>query len=122
MTPTAIGYVRRDISGTLLPKHEIVIGLTARIRNVIVGRFVVLGPEVDRPALRLLNIAQAFSSSIILVPTLAHLAGDVVKVNALCEVIECENADGSKDPKVWAPGSIQDAPAPPRRLAWFGRF
>ncbi|MFE3101919.1 hypothetical protein [Nocardia tengchongensis] len=75
--PTAVGYVRSDISGVRCQWHEAQIRSLASKLGHDLRRIAIFGPETDRPMHRLRVLASRLRAEAILTPTLEHLGGSV---------------------------------------------
>ncbi|WP_433620950.1 hypothetical protein [Nocardia sp. CA-120079] len=97
-SPAAMGYIRRDESGTRQPWDETEIRRAAQDLGYNLIKTVVFGDDTDHPAMRLRNVARNMTRvrgveiSAVLTPNLKHLDGDVGPVIEWCdEVITVED-------------------------------
>lgn len=75
--PTALGYLRRDVSGLSQNWDEIQIRSAAKRLGYDLAKTVVFDQKTDHPASRLLNIARQLDVDAVIVPKVEHLNGDV---------------------------------------------
>ncbi|WP_433655647.1 hypothetical protein ACQPW1_32505 [Nocardia sp. CA-128927] len=86
--PTAIGYLRRDVSGVSQPWHETQIRSLAKRLGYELAKTVVFGPDTDEPVERLLNVVRAVEAEAVVVPSAEHFGGKVPeRVVRVCDVI-----------------------------------
>jgi hypothetical protein len=117
--PRVIGYVDKELSGLDQENHENHIREIAKLRSNDLARTLAVGRSVTDPAQRLLNMIGKFHAPTVYLPRIEHLGVDVVKVNAVCEIVECEEMP----PKVWKVGKIENADVvvPTRGFSWLGQ-
>ncbi|MFQ6393293.1 recombinase family protein [Nocardia sp. KC 131] len=75
--PTAIGYLRRDVSGIAQEWDEIQIRSVAKRLGYDLAKTVVFGRETDRPECRLLNVIRAVDADAVIVPSAEHFDGSI---------------------------------------------
>ncbi|MEV6320637.1 hypothetical protein AB0M45_05480 [Nocardia sp. NPDC051787] len=75
--PTAIGYLRRDVSGVSQTSDEIQIRSIAKRLGYELAKTVVFGPETDSPLSRLLNVVRRVDARAVIVPGVQHLGWEV---------------------------------------------
>ncbi|MFD0365851.1 hypothetical protein ACFQZZ_30810 [Nocardia sp. GCM10030253] len=75
--PTAIGYLRRDVSGFSQSWDEIQIRSVAKRLGYDLAKTVVFGRETDSPESRLLNVIRTIDVDAVIVPSAAHLGGAI---------------------------------------------
>ncbi|MEV0297178.1 recombinase family protein [Nocardia sp. NPDC050710] len=75
--PTAIGYLRKDVSGISQEWDEIQIRSRAQRLGYDLAKIVVFGPHTDRPLMRLMNVARTVDVDAVIVPSLAHFGDQV---------------------------------------------
>lgn len=75
--PTAIGYLRRDVSGISQTWDEIQIRSIAKRLGYDLAKTVAFGPETDHPQSRLLNVIRTMDVDAVIVSSAAHLGGDI---------------------------------------------
>ncbi|MFI9508073.1 hypothetical protein [Nocardia sp. NPDC052566] len=85
--PTAIGYLRRDVSGVQQVWDETQIRSLAGRLGYDLAKTVVFGPETDHPAGRLRNVIEQMEVEAVITPSLAHLGGTPEPVVRMCDVI-----------------------------------
>ncbi|MGW4325994.1 hypothetical protein ACWEKR_08905 [Nocardia sp. NPDC004573] len=89
----AIGYIRRDVSGTRQHWDETEIRRLAHDLGYSLAKMAVFGDDVDHPALRLRNLARNMTRvhgveiSAVLTPNLDHLDGDAGPVIEWCDEV-----------------------------------
>ncbi|WP_028479747.1 hypothetical protein [Nocardia sp. CNY236] len=75
--PTALGYLRRDISGISQDWHEIQIRSLAKRLGYDLAKTIVFGPRTDAPVIRLMNAVWAVEAAAVVVPSLWHFDSHV---------------------------------------------
>ncbi|MGK8553051.1 hypothetical protein [Nocardia gipuzkoensis] len=75
--PTAIGYLRRDVSGASQTWDEIQIRSLAKRLGYELAKTVVFGPRTDCPLSRLLNVVRRIDVDAVIVPNPQHFGADV---------------------------------------------
>lgn len=86
--PSAVGYVRSDISGARRQWDEVQIRSLAVKLGYDLRRIAVFGPDTDRPMHRLRVLASRLRAEAILTPSLEHLGGSIPEaVLAVADVI-----------------------------------
>lgn len=86
--PTAIGYLRRDVSGISQAWDEIQIRSIAKRFGYELAKTVVFGPDTDEPVDRLLNVVRNVCADAVIVPSAAHFGGVVPdRLVRVCDVI-----------------------------------
>ncbi|MFD0364875.1 hypothetical protein ACFQZZ_25845 [Nocardia sp. GCM10030253] len=75
--PTAVGYLRRDVSGISQDWNEIQIRSVAQRLGYDLAKTVVFGRETDDPEGRLLNVIRAMDVDAVIVPNAVHLGGAI---------------------------------------------
>lgn len=75
--PTAIGYLRSDVSRARQPWDEERIRSLAKRFGYALAKTVVFGPHTDDPVRRVLNVVRAVDAEAVFVPGLDHFAGVV---------------------------------------------
>ncbi len=76
-TPTAIGYLRKDISGTRQQWDEAQIRSRAKRLGYNLMKTVTFSEATDDPEMRLLNVVDACGIEAVIAPSLAHFDGVV---------------------------------------------
>ncbi|WP_433683207.1 hypothetical protein [Nocardia sp. CA-119907] len=76
-TPTAIGYLRKDISGVSQDWDEIQIRSRAKRLGYDLAKTVTFTAETDDPEGRLVNVVQALDVDAVIAPGLEHFGGRV---------------------------------------------
>ncbi|NNH75021.1 hypothetical protein HLB23_35105 [Nocardia uniformis] len=74
--PTAIGYLRRDVSGIRQEWDETHIRSLARRFGYDLAKIVAFGPDTDAPITRLINVARTVDA--VIVPSVEHFDGGAV--------------------------------------------
>lgn len=74
-TPTAIGYLRKDISGVSQEWDEIQIRSRAKRLGYDLAKTVTFGAATTDPEGRLVNVVQALDIDAVIAPSLAHFGG-----------------------------------------------
>ncbi|WP_051022214.1 hypothetical protein [Nocardia pneumoniae] len=112
--PTAIGYLRRDVSGVSQTWDEIQIRSLAKRLGYELAKTVVFGPKTDCPLSRLLNVVRRIDVDAVIVPNSRHFGADVpaelVKVVDVITV-QPENtyarwASGCTDGRMFSPAEF----------------
>ncbi|WP_327140111.1 hypothetical protein [Nocardia sp. NBC_01327] len=86
--PSAIGYLRHDISKARQVWDEAQIRSVAARLGYDLRKTVVFGPHTDRPDLRLRTVVSRLGVDAVVTPSLAHLGGEVPDFLAkVCDVI-----------------------------------
>jgi hypothetical protein len=86
--PTALGYLRRDVSGISQTWDEIQIRSIAKRFGYDLAKTVVFGRETDHPESGLLNVIRTMDVDAVIVPKVEHLGGDVPgELVRVCDVI-----------------------------------
>ncbi|NNH72550.1 hypothetical protein HLB23_22265 [Nocardia uniformis] len=75
--PTALGYLRSDISGIRQPWDDTHIRSLARRLGYTFAKTVVFGAHTDHPLQRLVNVAKATDVDAVVVPSLEHFGGEL---------------------------------------------
>ncbi|WP_405137102.1 recombinase family protein [Nocardia sp. NBC_01388] len=73
--PTAIGYLRRDVSGFRQDWDETRIRSRAKRLGYDLAKIVVFGPNTDAPLERLINVVRNVDADAVIVPTATHFDG-----------------------------------------------
>lgn len=76
-TPTAIGYLRSDVSGTRQPWDEMRNRSLAKRLGYTVAKTVVFSEHVEDPVQRLINVVRRMRAEAVVVPNLEHFGGTV---------------------------------------------
>lgn len=76
-TPTAIGYLRKDISGVSQDWDEIQIRSRAKRLGYDLAKTVTFGAGTVDPEGRLVNVVQALDVDAVIVPSIEHFGGQV---------------------------------------------
>ncbi|MEV0297170.1 hypothetical protein [Nocardia sp. NPDC050710] len=76
-TPTAVGYLRKDVSDVHQPWDETQIRTLAKRFGYELIKTVVFGPATDDPEWRLVNVVRALRVDAVITPSLAHFGGEV---------------------------------------------
>ncbi|WP_433621626.1 hypothetical protein [Nocardia sp. CA-120079] len=76
-TPTAIGYLRKDVSGISQDWDEIQIRSRAKRLGYDLAKTVTFSAETIDPEGRLVNVVQALDVDAVIAPSIEHLGGDV---------------------------------------------
>lgn len=85
--PTAIGYLRRDISGAQQLWDETQIRSVARRLGYELAKTVVFDARTEQRASRLQVVLEGAAAEAVITPGLAHLDGDPEQLVRLCDVI-----------------------------------
>ncbi|MEV0295695.1 hypothetical protein [Nocardia sp. NPDC050710] len=86
-TPTAIGYLRKDVSGASQQWDEIQIRSRAKTLGYSLAKTVTFSATTDDPEMRLRNVVQALDADAVIAPSLAHFDGEVPETLVrLCEL------------------------------------
>lgn len=85
--PTAIGYLRRDVSGVSQVWDETQIRSVAKRLGYELAKIVVFGAQTERPVQQLLNAIERVAADAVVIPNLAHLADELDLVVRACDVI-----------------------------------
>ncbi|WP_228002680.1 hypothetical protein [Nocardia australiensis] len=75
--PTALGYLRKDISGVSLEWDEIQIRSIAKRLGYELPKTVVFSAVTDHPADRLMNVVRHTDADAVITPSLAHFGAAV---------------------------------------------
>ena len=75
--PTAIGYLRRDVSGISQEWDEIQVRSIAKRLGYDLAKTVVFGCETDHPGRRLLNVVRTIDADVVIVPSAEHFGGAI---------------------------------------------
>ncbi len=75
MSPTAIGYLRRDLSGISQPWDEIQIRSAAKNLGVNLAKTVTFGPRTAQPIRQLLELLESTGATCVICPNIEHLDG-----------------------------------------------
>ncbi|NEW40334.1 hypothetical protein GV794_03795 [Nocardia cyriacigeorgica] len=75
--PTAVGYLRRDVSGVVQTWDEIRIRGLAKRFGYDLAKTVVFGSVTDHPVTRLINVVRSLDAEAVVVPGLGHFEGEV---------------------------------------------
>ncbi|WP_433521596.1 hypothetical protein ACQPZ2_30400 [Nocardia pseudovaccinii] len=75
--PTAIGYLRKDISGFSQMWDETQMRSLAKRLGYNLTKTVTFGPETDHPLTRLLNVVRHLAVDAVITPALNHLDGQI---------------------------------------------
>ncbi|MFC7425148.1 hypothetical protein [Nocardia tengchongensis] len=82
--PSAIGYLRHDVSGAQQQWDEAQIQHLARRLGYDLCKTLVFGPETDRPLIRVRTLVSHMEADAVIIPSLAHFDGhipdDIVQV------------------------------------------
>ncbi|WP_051175524.1 hypothetical protein [Nocardia exalbida] len=100
--PTAIGYLRRDVSGVSQTWDEIQIRSVAMRFGYELAKTVVFGPETDSPLSRLLNVIRRTDVDAVIAPGLKHFGFEVP--SELVEVADVVTVNPQRTYARWAPG------------------
>ncbi|MFI9508474.1 hypothetical protein [Nocardia sp. NPDC052566] len=86
--PTALGYLRRDVSGMTQPWDESRMRGLAKRLGYELTRIVIVGPGNDDPETQLVKLARNSDVDAVLVPSAEHFGGDIPAVLVrVCDVI-----------------------------------
>ncbi|MGW0248820.1 hypothetical protein ACWDYH_19515 [Nocardia goodfellowii] len=87
--PTALGYLRHDISGISQAWDEIQIRSLAKRLGYDLAKTVAFGARTDRPVARLIEAAETADMDAVLVPSAAHFEDAEIPVELVrvCDVI-----------------------------------
>ncbi|MEU7138587.1 hypothetical protein ABZ942_03965 [Nocardia sp. NPDC046473] len=85
--PTAIGYLRRDVSGVSQVWDETQIRSVAKRLGYELAKIVVFGAYTHQPVAQLLTTIERVRADAVVMPTLAHLADELDLVVQACDVI-----------------------------------
>ncbi|MFD3509314.1 hypothetical protein [Nocardia sp. NPDC058666] len=92
MKPTAIGYLRSDISGPDPNWHEIRIRSRAKRYGYDLAKTIVFTPRTPDPITRLITIAHRTDAEAVFTPHLGHLGTDMpIALVSTCDVITVED-------------------------------
>ncbi|MFR9752194.1 hypothetical protein ACL02S_14325 [Nocardia sp. 004] len=75
--PTALGYLRRDVSGISQTWHETQIRSLAKRLGYDLAKTVVFGPWTDNPVVQLMNQVWDADAKAVLVPGVEHFGTEV---------------------------------------------
>ncbi|MGQ4597359.1 hypothetical protein [Nocardia sp. R6R-6] len=100
--PTAIGYLRRDISGISQTWDEIQIRSLAKRLGYELAKTVVFRAETDSPLSRLLNVVRRVDVDAVIVPGVRHFGGEVP--TGLVAVADVITVSPERTYARWAPG------------------
>lgn len=75
--PSAIGFLRHDVSGAQRQWDEAQIQQLARRLGYDLCKTLVFGPETDRPILRVRTAVSRMEADAVITPSLAHFDGEV---------------------------------------------
>jgi hypothetical protein len=100
--PTAIGYLRRDVSGVSQTWDEIQIRSVAKRLGYELAKTVVFGPETDSPLSRLMNVVRRVDVDAVIVPSVRHFGGEVS--SELVKVVDVITVSPENTYARWAPG------------------
>ncbi|MGW5228338.1 hypothetical protein ACWEP5_25780 [Nocardia niigatensis] len=82
--PSAIGFLRHDVSGAQQQWDEAQIQHLARRLGYDLCKTLIFGPETDRPFVRVRTLVSRLEADAVIVPSLAHFGGhipeDIVQV------------------------------------------
>ncbi|WP_067685817.1 hypothetical protein [Nocardia jejuensis] len=88
--PTAIGFLRHDVSGTRQRADQLQIQELARKLGYDLRKTLVFGPDTDRPLTRVRTAVSRLDADAVITPNLEHFDGrvpdDVVRVADLITV------------------------------------
>jgi hypothetical protein len=85
--PTAIGYLRTDVSGVSQTWDEVQIRSRAKRLGYDLAKTVTFGVHTDCPVSRLLNIVRRMDVDAVITPNLEHLGGNVPEeLVRVCEI------------------------------------
>ncbi|MFI7667813.1 hypothetical protein [Nocardia sp. NPDC049526] len=85
--PTAIGYLRTDVSGVSQAWDEIQIRSRAKRLGYELAKTVTFGAHTDFPVSRLLDVVRRMDVDAVITPSLEHLGGDVPgELVRVCEI------------------------------------
>ncbi|WP_454195063.1 hypothetical protein [Nocardia sp. Marseille-Q1738] len=90
MKPKAIGYLRRDISGRRVRRHELEIRILARTLGYDLARTLVSGPATAAPAEVLAMIGRLGARAVI-TPALDHLTPSENAITTVCALITLDS-------------------------------
>ncbi|MFE9325285.1 hypothetical protein ACIHDR_27095 [Nocardia sp. NPDC052278] len=86
--PTAIGYLRREVSGISQVWDETQIRSRAKRLGYDLAKTVVFGDATDHPMSRLLTVVRQMDVEAVIVPSAEHLGGTVPdELVKVCDVI-----------------------------------
>ncbi|MEV6555013.1 hypothetical protein AB0M22_04795 [Nocardia sp. NPDC051756] len=85
--PTAIGYLRRDVSGVSQVWDETQIRSVAKRLGYELTKIVVFGAQTEQPVQQLLNAIERVDADAVVMPNLTHLADELDRVVRVCDVI-----------------------------------
>lgn len=92
--PTAIGYLRADVSRARQPWDEIQNSSLAKRLGYTIAKTVVFGSHTDDPVRRLINVVRAAQAEAVFVPGLDHFDGQVPDaLVAVADVITVDTGD-----------------------------
>jgi hypothetical protein len=100
--PTAIGYLRRDVSGVSQTWDEIQIRSLAERLGYELAKTVVFGPETDSTLSRLLNVVRRVDADAVIVPGVRHFGFEVPP--ELVKVVDVVTVSPQNTYARWAPG------------------
>lgn len=88
MRPPAIGYLRKDVSGSAQGWHETQIqGLAKRFKYDL-AKIIAFSERVDDPLQRLLNTIASTKAEAVFVPSVEHFGGEIPEVlTKACDVV-----------------------------------
>ncbi|PXX54624.1 hypothetical protein DFR70_12465 [Nocardia tenerifensis] len=85
--PTAIGYLRRDVSGVSQVWDETQIRSVAKRLGYELAKIVVFGAQTERPVSQLLDTIERVGADAVVTPTPEHLGDELDRVVRVCDVI-----------------------------------
>lgn len=92
--PTAIGYLRSDISRARQQWDEEQIRGLAKRFGYALAKTVVFGAHTDSPTQRVINVVRSIDAEAVIVPGLAHFDGEVPHaLVAVADVITVDTED-----------------------------
>ncbi|WP_280471671.1 hypothetical protein [Nocardia cyriacigeorgica] len=102
--PTALGYLRRDISGARQSWDEIRLRSLAKRYGYNLRKTIVFGPSVAEPLERLVAVASGLAVDAVFVPSVDHFGGDVPA--ALVRITDVITVDDERTYARWSTGQL----------------
>ncbi|RJO78408.1 hypothetical protein D5S18_05805 [Nocardia panacis] len=88
LRPTAIGYLRRDVSGISQVWDETLIRSLAKRLGYDLAKTIAFGPETDDPIGRLVGSVHKVAAAAVIAPGPAHFEGEIpAALIRACDVV-----------------------------------
>ncbi|MCU1645190.1 MAG: hypothetical protein JWN03_5465 [Nocardia sp.] len=98
--PTAVGYLRRDVSGIRQNWDETQVRSRAKRLGYDLAKIVVFGPDTDAPVERLINVVRRVDADAVIVPSATHFDGAEIPA-PLVKVAEVITVDPERTYARW---------------------